>query len=222
MWPVDISHLLKEETSEEKENVSRSTVTEPAVDHSSECRQDMRTVTSNPASRSEPISPRLQHPNITDDLENERLKHQNEIERLLERIRELERSREAERFGINRFMSSDSDIKFFTGLPDYQTFIALYEFVKPRPGYFLNYYNKHSNACRDPTYVVPRGRPRARKLCEIDELVLTLTRLRLGLLEKDLADRFHISQQDVSETFATKVDRLHDYLAQLSFLLHSD
>ena len=213
VWPVDISHLLKEETSEEKENVSRSNVTVPAV----ECCQDMRTgVTSNPAFRSEPTSPRLQRPNITDDLENERLKHQNQIERLLERIREQERSREAERFGINRFMSSDSDIKFFSGLPDYQTFIALYEFMKPRPGYFLNYYNKHSNACRDPTYVVPRGRPRARKLCEIDELFLTLTRLRLGLLEKDLADRFHISQRDVSETFATWVDHLHDCLAQLS------
>ena len=112
-------------------------------------------------------------------------------------------------------MASDSDMRFYTGLPDYQTFISLYNFLKPRLGISLNYYNGYSNVSKHPSYVVSRGRPR--KLCDIDELFLTMARLRLGLLEKDLADRFNIAQQEVSEIFATWIDRLSDYLGQLSF-----
>ena len=102
-------------------------------------------------------------------------------------------------------MASDSDIRFYTGLPDDATFIALYNFVKPKPGFRLNYYNGYANASKDPSYIVSRGRPR--NLCELDELFLTLTRLRLGLLEKDLGDRFNILQQEVSQIFATWLDR---------------
>jgi len=52
------------------------------------------------------------------------------------------------------FMTSDSDIRFYTGLPDYATFIALYVFVKPKPGFSLNYYNGYTNASKDPSYIV--------------------------------------------------------------------
>ena len=81
-------------------------------------------------------------------------------------------------------MLSDSDIRFYTGLPDYKTFLALYNFLKPRStGFQLNYYNGYTNVTKHPSYVVSRGRPR--NLVEIDELFLTMNRLRLGLLEKD-------------------------------------
>jgi len=93
-------------------------------------------------------------------------------------------------------MTSDSDIRFYTGLPDYATFIALYNFVKLKPGFSLNYYSSYTNASKDPSYIVSRGRPS--NLCELDELFLTLTRLRLCLLEKDLSERF-----DILQVFAT-------------------
>jgi len=44
-----------------------------------------------------------------------------------------------------------------------------------------------------------------------------MARSRLELLEKDLADRFNIAQQEVSEIFATWIDRMCDCLGQLSF-----
>ena len=44
-----------------------------------------------------------------------------------------------------------------------------------------------------------------------------MARLRLGLPEKDSADRFNISQQEVSEIFATWIDCMSDCLEQLSF-----
>ena len=118
-----------------------------------------------------------------------------EIDELRKRIKDLEERREVEKFGVRRFMASDSDIRFYVGLPDYATFIALYNFVKPKPGFSLNYYNGYSNASKDLSNIVSRGR--LRNLCELDKLFLTLTRLRLGLLEEDLGDRINILQQEV-------------------------
>ena len=66
-----------------------------------------------------------------------------------------------DKFGARRFMYSDSDIRFFTGLPDYNTFLAIYNFVKPRPGFVLNYYNGYTNKLNDPSYVNARGRQRS-------------------------------------------------------------
>ena len=48
-----------------------------------------------------------------------------EIDELRKRIKDIEECREVEKFGVQRFMASDSDIRFYTGLPDYATFIAL-------------------------------------------------------------------------------------------------
>ena len=89
-----------------------------------------------------------------------------EIDELRWRIKDLEERREAEKFGVRRFMASDSDIRFYTGLPDYATFIALYNFAKPKARFSLNYYNGYTNASKDPSYIVSRGRPR--NLCELD------------------------------------------------------
>jgi len=49
-----------------------------------------------------------------------------------------------------------------------------------------------------------------------------MNRLRLGLLEKDLADRFNTDQTEVSKIFSTWVDKMHDCLGWLSFLTDRD
>ena len=41
-----------------------------------------------------------------------------------------------------------------------------------------------------------------------------MTRLRLGLPEKDLADRFNISQHEASEVFSNWIDRMSDFLVR--------
>ncbi|XP_028394401.1 uncharacterized protein LOC114518578 [Dendronephthya gigantea] len=133
---------------------------------------------------------------------------------LRQRVQDLEKQRDIQRFGVKRFMLSDSDMRFYTGLPDYRTFLALYNFLKPQPGFQLNYYNNYTNKTASEHQVV-RGRPRS--LNSIDELFLTLIRLRLNLFEKDLGDRFNISQSTVSEIFSTWIDRMHDCLGQLKF-----
>ena len=213
VWPVDISYLLNAEATEA--TVSSSNKTENADVVCSSCEQVESEATDQQSedTRRENVAKNDSH---SEELSPEKACDcQIEIDELKKRIKDLEERREVEKFGVRRFMASDSDIRFYTGLPDYATFIALYNFVKPKPGFSLNYYNGYTNASKDPSYIVSRGRPR--NLCELDELFLTLTRLRLGLLEKDLGDTFNILQQEVSQVFATWIDRLYYCLGQLSF-----
>ena len=56
-----------------------------------------------------------------------------------------------------------------------------------------------SQTIRPKKFVVNKSR----KLTPKNELLLTLMRLRLGLLNEDLADRFQISVGSCSETFKT-------------------
>ena len=43
------------------------------------------------------------------------------------------------RFGIENFFENDCAIEFYTGLPDYASFIALINFIKAKDGYQLNH-----------------------------------------------------------------------------------
>lgn len=54
---------------------------------------------------------------------------------------------------------------------------------------------------------VKHGRKRA--LSPFNELFATLMRLRLGLLEQDLADRFQVSEQTMSSILVTWIAYLH-------------
>ena len=54
-----------------------------------------------------------------------------------------------------------------------------------------------------------RSKGRHRTLCPIDEFFLVMIRLRLGLLEKDLAYRFGISQSTVSRILITWINFLY-------------
>ena len=215
VWPVDISSLLRHKSYPTGEDKNKSTSTASIVSGNNTTKN----------AENFPPKSKSDHDNIvvqqgSDAKGNQECTCKHEINRLLERIKSLEEQRKIERFGVNRFMLSDSDVRFYTGLPDYTTFLALYNFLRPRPGFQLNYYNGYTNVTKHPSYVVSRGRPR--NLVEIDELFLTMNRLRLGLLEKDLADRFNIDQTEVSKIFSTWVDRMHDCLGQLSFLTDRD
>ena len=116
-------------------------------------------------------------------------------------------------FDIEDFRDDDAGIKHYTGLPDYQTFVALYNFVKPREGYQLNYHNNKKQNVARKSSVNDRGRPRT--LSAKNELFLTLCRLRRNLAEMDLHYRFGISTKSVSETFLTWLDRLDYCLGSL-------
>ena len=60
-----------------------------------------------------------------------------EIRKKDERIVQLEGAQQMtcnnniEIFGVQRFMSSNQDMHFYTGLPNYDVFISIYRFVEP-------------------------------------------------------------------------------------------
>ena len=90
-------------------------------------------------------------------------------------------------------------ILFYTGFPNKQVFEDVLEYLNPgEKGENITYVR---NTIKQPNkYTVPKaGRPR--KLNPRNEFFLFLCKLRLGLLETDLAHRFDISIGTVSNMF---------------------
>ena len=94
---------------------------------------------------------------------------------------------------------SNEDVLFYTGIPDAQTFEALFDGMK-------NDTQLKSNSKGD--------RPASLRL--IDEFFMVLMRLRLGLLLEDLAARFRISVSTCGRIFNKWIDYLD---VQLAFLV---
>lgn len=90
--------------------------------------------------------------------------------------------------------SSDAKVKFYTGLHSYNSFNLTLESVL-----------QHT--------------PKALKKCSLEpwqSLLLTLMRLRLGLLFQDLAFRFNISVSTAASTFGDWLDALHQVMCPIS------
>ena len=82
---------------------------------------------------------------------------------------------------MHKLIDNDEMVNFYTGLPNYPTLMALFNSLKPA--------------------VEAKGQGRARKLSLENEFLATLMRLRLGLLNQDIADRFSIAQSTFSRMF---------------------
>ena len=103
------------------------------------------------------------------------------------------------KFDISKFKGNDEDVEFYTGLPHWDALMLLYDMVNQK-AQNLNYGSYEKKGIGSEQKL---GRPRALTLFE--EFVLTLMRLRLGLLQKDLAHRFNVSETTVSVVFNTWV-----------------
>ena len=90
----------------------------------------------------------------------------------------------------------DKMIQFYTGFTSYKLLKACFDFLGPAVEN-LNYWGQGkdvetNNDTLDGSDKSSKGRHRT--LCPIDEFFLVMIQLRLGLLEKDLAYRFGMSQ----------------------------
>ena len=102
-------------------------------------------------------------------------------------------------FSIKK-IKSDQKMNFYTGLPSVETFHVLFELIKPKlPN--VRYWRGAKKV--SSTKVRTFTRPTFKNLSYEDEFLLTLMRLRLGLLNEDLADRSNISPAICSNTFKT-------------------
>ena len=102
-------------------------------------------------------------------------------------------------------------IQFYTGFTSYKLLKACFDFLGPAVEN-LNYWGQGkdvetNNDTLDGSDKSSKGRHRT--LCPIDEFFLIMIRLRLGLLERDLAYRFGISQSTVSRILITWINFLY-------------
>ncbi|XP_040068988.1 uncharacterized protein LOC115313765 [Ixodes scapularis] len=116
-------------------------------------------------------------------------------------------------FSIEKFQESDEDIQFYTGLPNYGTFIAFLELIDAgengkniimRSGVSLHASEK-------------AGRPR--KLSAKNQLFLVLVKLKGGMFHKHLGHLFDISVSTVSKLFSAWMSFLYLHLTNLALWL---
>ncbi|XP_064455087.1 uncharacterized protein LOC135366348 [Ornithodoros turicata] len=130
-----------------------------------------------------------------------------ELELAQETLKKLER-KVGRQFSVERFKSNDEDMRFYTGLPSYAVFTSVLNFLNPGE------HGENIKAwSRTQTDSPKMGRPRS--LTVENEFFLFLVRLRLGLFEKDLADRFCVSTATVSRICITWTSYAFIHLSQL-------
>ena len=139
----------------------------------------------------------------------------NELEVLRQKVSQLQadldlakESTSKSLFRLKNIEENDELIKFYTGFPDYATLLAFYEKLLEADAAVMRQWAGKN--CKNEYEENKRGRPC--KLPLLEQFFLTLVRLRLGLFELDLANRFEISQATVSRITATWINLLYHTL----------
>ena len=145
----------------------------------------------------------------TDLPELEKIEHLEGRIVVLEReIKQLKENSSANQLSLESIASDDGKVSFYTGFPTYKHLKSCFDFLGPAAQHLIYRDSKrifdHSN----------KGRPRC--LPPMEEFFLTLVRLRLGLLEQDIAYRFGVSQSTVSRIFTSWINFLYLQFKQIS------
>ncbi len=121
---------------------------------------------------------------------------------------ETDKVTDEKRFSIFDICNSDHLIKLYTGIPSYELFLWLIQQIRPHCENMQYYHGKDS--ATDKMYQIRNtSKPGPKRTLTLeDELLLTLMKLRLNLLEEDLAFRFRISQSTVSQILSTWIPLL--------------
>lgn len=111
-------------------------------------------------------------------------------------------------------IKTDEKMRFYTGIESiilFQTLFKIFEVFLPSVTYWRGTKKVVSTKVKSRRFF----RAPSKKLDPKNELLLTLMKLRLGLLTEDLADRFSISVGTCSETIKTWVRFLAETLGKL-------
>ena len=120
-----------------------------------------------------------------------------QVKILQEKISALKVEVHKRELSIKRFENDNESISFYTRFPNYETLMVCFEIVANKAQNMS--YGKFDRKLFNTSPLQSAGA--ARSLSLLDEFFLVLVRLRLGLLERDLADRFGISESTVSHIF---------------------
>jgi hypothetical protein len=113
------------------------------------------------------------------------------------------------KFSFQRFEGSDQDIQFWTGFYSYQSLLIFYQHLLEPHVYVLHYWGSKNSETK-AEYTGKCG-PK-RQLDPVDEMFMTLVKLKQGSACKDIAERFNISESQVTRIFVTWVNFMHGVL----------
>ena len=111
-------------------------------------------------------------------------------------------------FSVEDVAGNDDLVKLYTGFTTYSVFLAFYEFL----GSSVNELAYRGVSQR------AHKRQRRRKLDSLNQLFLTLVKLRLNLRNKDLAFRFGICESLVSRYVTTWICFLYHHLKEVKWM----
>lgn len=111
-------------------------------------------------------------------------------------------------FSVEDVAGNDDLVKLYTGFTTYSVFLAFYEFLGPSVNE-LAYRGVSQRA---------QKRQRRRKVDSLNQLFLTLIKLRLNLRNKDLAFRFGICESLVSRYVTTWISYLYHHLKEVKWM----
>ena len=101
-------------------------------------------------------------------------------------------------------LTRDCDVNYFTGLRNTDAFRLVFHYLSEKAR-VMHYWKGLSNTSTDLTSPRNLKNSNLRSLTLEPEFLLTLMRLRLGLLNDDLANRFKVSSSLVSSIFTTSI-----------------
>ena len=116
-------------------------------------------------------------------------------------------SHKPKRFCLEMISHDDSLVRFYSGFQSYEILLAFYDFLGPSVSK-LRYWGSKSTT----------GLKRTMKLDPLNQLFLTLMKLRLNLRERDLGQRFGFAVSTVSKYFITWVCFLYSHLRELQWM----
>ncbi|KAK6196412.1 hypothetical protein SNE40_001643 [Patella caerulea] len=100
-------------------------------------------------------------------------------------------------------------MQYWTGFPNYETFLALFEFLEPL-AQNMKYWRGNTTLQTENFTKVYTNKPGPdRKMSLLDEFFLTMVRLKSPLLTEDLAQRFSISTGNVSSIFSSWINLMY-------------
>ena len=150
------------------------------------------------------------------ELEQQIVELQAQVEALQQRNEQLQ----SKLFSVDRFKENDSAINFYTGFPNWDTFMVVFRYLNPgfsgeNITYWLSSKQTPSSDTREMG-VTESKRGRNRTLRPLDEYFLVMCRLRQGFREDHLGHLFHVSTSTTSRIFITWINFMFLKLGQIN------
>ena len=114
---------------------------------------------------------------------------------------------------VEDMAKNDEKVRFYTGYVNFSMFMLMFNTFLKHGASKLNYWDGEKQSMGEKTFLTEdRNKPgRKRTLRPVDEFLLVMMRLRLGLLQEHLGDIFKISTSTVSRTLNTWINFMFDH-----------